>query len=72
MEKRSLETRKIMKALCGAALVTAAAVSLTQRLAVRSGAVREPSVSESEQTVGRRFTEVGARTRRLPTSTAKT
>jgi quinoprotein glucose dehydrogenase len=60
MEKRSLERRKIVKALCGAALVTAAAVSLTQRLSVRSGAVREPSVAESAQTVGWRFTEGGA------------
>ncbi len=59
MEKRSLETRKIVKALCCAALVTAAAVSHTQRLAVRSGSVREPSVAESKQTVGWRFTEGG-------------
>jgi len=60
VEKRSLETREILKALCCAALVTAAAVSLTRRLAVRSGAVREPSVAESAQTVGWRFTEGGA------------
>jgi len=60
VEKGSLETRKIVKALCRAALVTAPAVSLTRRLAVRSGAVREPSVAESAQTVGWRFTESGA------------
>jgi hypothetical protein len=36
VEKRSLETRRSMKALCCATLVTAVAVSLTRRLAVRS------------------------------------
>ena len=57
-----MKKRKV-KTLCCAALALAAAASLLQhRSMVKSnpGAVREPSVAESEQTVGWRFTEGGA------------
>ncbi|MCI0388008.1 MAG: pyrroloquinoline quinone-dependent dehydrogenase [Acidobacteria bacterium] len=63
MEKRGIEVSSAMKALgCAVAVAAAAVFFAQQQTAVKSdpGAVREPSVAESAQTVGWRFTEGSA------------